>query len=38
LATADGLALVHREGPLSAGNLLALRRTDTQHLQRRFLP
>ncbi|MGH3982798.1 MAG: methyltransferase domain-containing protein [Pseudonocardiaceae bacterium] len=35
----DGLALVHIEGPLGAGNLLALRRSDTQEvLQGKFLP
>jgi methyltransferase of ATP-grasp peptide maturase system len=33
----DGLALVHIEGPLGAGNLLALRRSDNQELQGRFL-
>jgi protein-L-isoaspartate O-methyltransferase len=33
-----GLALVHIEGPLGAGNLLALRRSDTQELQGPFLP
>ncbi len=33
-----GLALVHIEGPLGAGNLLALRRGDTPVLQGRFLP
>ncbi len=33
-----GLALVHIEGPLGAGNLLALRRGETQVLEGRFLP
>ncbi|MGH4008640.1 MAG: methyltransferase domain-containing protein, partial [Pseudonocardiaceae bacterium] len=33
-----GLALVHIEGPLGAGNLLALRRGDHHVLQGRFLP
>ncbi|MGH3777012.1 MAG: methyltransferase domain-containing protein [Pseudonocardiaceae bacterium] len=34
-----GVALVHLEGPLGAGNLLALRRDSTQHqVQGRFLP
>jgi hypothetical protein len=33
-----GLALVHIEGPLGAGNLLALHRSDDQVLQGRFLP
>ncbi|MDQ3761248.1 MAG: methyltransferase domain-containing protein [Actinomycetota bacterium] len=33
-----GLALVHIEGPLGAGNLLALRRGDHPVLQGRFLP
>jgi hypothetical protein len=31
----DGLALVHIEGPLGAGNLLALRRSDNQEMQGR---
>ncbi|MGQ0778402.1 MAG: protein-L-isoaspartate O-methyltransferase family protein [Pseudonocardiales bacterium] len=34
----DGLALVHIEGPLGAGNLLALRRDDNHVLRGRFLP
>jgi protein-L-isoaspartate(D-aspartate) O-methyltransferase len=33
-----GLALAHIEGPLGAGNLLALRRGDAQVLEGRFLP
>ncbi len=33
-----GLVLVHLEGPLGAGNLLALNRGDTPGLQGRFLP
>ncbi|MGH3928395.1 MAG: methyltransferase domain-containing protein [Pseudonocardiaceae bacterium] len=33
-----GLVLVHLEGPLGAGNLLALHRGDTPALQGRFLP
>lgn len=34
----DGLALVHIEGPLGAGNLLALRHTAPDTVQGRFLP
>jgi methyltransferase of ATP-grasp peptide maturase system len=34
----DGLALVHIEGPLGAGNILALRHSDNHTLQGRFLP
>lgn len=33
-----GLLLVHLEGPLGAGNLLSLRRSDTPAVQGRFLP
>ncbi|MGH3976121.1 MAG: methyltransferase domain-containing protein [Pseudonocardiaceae bacterium] len=33
-----GLALVHIEGPLGAGNMLALRHSDSHVLQGRFLP
>ncbi|MGH3765325.1 MAG: methyltransferase domain-containing protein [Pseudonocardiaceae bacterium] len=34
----DGLALVHIEGPLGAGNLLALRHVGPDTVQGRFLP
>ncbi|MGH3930670.1 MAG: methyltransferase domain-containing protein, partial [Pseudonocardiaceae bacterium] len=34
----DGLALVHLEGPLGAGNLLALRHVAPDTVQGRFLP
>lgn len=34
----DGLVLVHIEGPLGAGNLVALRRTATDVVEGKFLP